>query len=92
MIGTVLFWKKHGDSQFGGFGFIVPDDTPNNRETNLWFGPRALNNGVTVRSGDRVDFDEGNYRPGKGRSASHVRLIEDDDDDKIETIHGEFET
>ncbi|WMT75070.1 hypothetical protein [Bradyrhizobium sp. Ash2021] len=83
--GTVLFWKTYTDSQ-RGFGFIACDDTPDKRETNVWFGPKSLG-GLTVRSGDRVEFDVGNYRPGKGPSASHVRLceVERNNVDKDET-------
>ncbi|SIO24720.1 Cold shock protein, CspA family [Bradyrhizobium erythrophlei] len=88
--GTVLFWKDNEAPKRGGFGFISPDDTPDKRETNVWFGSKALN-GLTVRQRDRVDFDFGNYRPGKGPSAAHVRLIEDDREE-ITTLAGEFET
>jgi len=86
MRGTVLFWVDHEDRR-GGYGFIVPDDVPEKREANYYFGPKALkgiNGWLTVRSGDRVDFDEGNYRPGKGPCASHVRLLAEDE---IETIN-----
>jgi len=86
MRGTVLFWKDHADRP-GGFGFISPDDAPGQREANYWFGPKALA-GQTVRSGDRVDFDAGNYKPNKGPAASHVRLVEDDDREEITTLEG----
>jgi cold shock CspA family protein len=90
MHGTVLFWKSHEDKSGGGFGFIVPDGGgANSRAANYWFGPKSLA-GLTVRSGDRVEFDAGNFRPGKGPQAAHVRLR--DDREEITTLQGEFET
>ncbi|WP_338830446.1 hypothetical protein [Bradyrhizobium sp. 27S5] len=75
------------------FGFIVPDDGGGRREENLWFGGRAAN-GVRFYSGDRVDYDPGNYRPGKGPTAARVRLIEPEAGgrpEKVTTIWGEVD-
>ena len=89
MRGTVLFWHAHSERD-GGYGFIVPEgDGPNIRAGNYWFGPKALD-GLTVRSGDKVEFSVGNYRPKKGPVANHVRLL--CDDEQITTLAGELET
>jgi cold shock CspA family protein len=79
MRGVVLFWKAHDNRPGNGFGFIVPDGgDPSQREANYYFGPKALN-GRTVKSGDRVEFDDGTYGPGKGPQANRVWLRDDDD-------------
>lgn len=70
--GKILFFKEKGPS---GWGFIVPDDGSGKREENIWFGGKAAF-GMQFRDGDRVDYDPGNYRPGKGPSAARMRLKE----------------
>jgi cold shock CspA family protein len=70
MKGTVLFWLENDDRVFG---FIAPDDGAGNRELNVWFGLKSLK-GMTERprSGDRVEYQPGIFRKGKGPSAERV--------------------
>lgn len=79
MRGTVLFWKDHADRP-GGFGFIVPRGETR-RAGNVWFGPKALRpiNGRIPRTGDVVEFELGNFKPGKGPQAAHVLAVLDDE-------------
>jgi cold shock CspA family protein len=88
--GTVLFYTMKDPNS--SYGFIVADgNRDDDRANNLWFGRKAAA-GYTFQGGDRVEFDEGNFRPGKGRSAARVTLIEADDSRKITTIAGEMDT
>jgi cold shock CspA family protein len=83
-IGTILFYTMRDPTS--SYGFVVPDGSrDDDRANNLWFGRKAAGF-KTFKSGDRVEFSEGNFRPGKGRSASHVKLIEAADDDNREKI------
>jgi hypothetical protein len=95
MRGKVLFWKsvRDADGKFdvGSFGFITPDGSSGRREDNLWFGPKSLKpvKGYTPKSGDYLDFDEGNYKKDKGRQVERVlAVIEYAERGEIETIGG----
>jgi cold shock CspA family protein len=88
MKGTVLFWKDHVEKR-GGFGFIAPEGEQR-REMNFWFGPKAIRplNGRVPRAGDIVEFEQGNFKPGKGPQASVILAILDDrDDDRDEIVY-----
>ena len=84
MRGTVLFYQRSGRS---GYGFISPEDG----SVRVYFGCKAAF-GKSLRKGDRVEFEFGKFKPGKGPSAAHLKLIDDDDDRReqhVETIFGE---
>jgi cold shock CspA family protein len=92
MKGRVLFYHHHADG-YGGYGFIAPEgELGNLRCNNFWFGPRALNflPGYQPKSGDIVEFDEGNFKPGKGPQAARITALLNDDE--VTTIEGELET
>jgi cold shock CspA family protein len=85
MRGRVVFWSNNG-SKPGGFGFIMPDGIgPDEREKNYWFGPKALN-GRVVKARDKVEFEAGDYQPGKGPVAARVWLA--DEREEVETLPG----
>jgi cold shock CspA family protein len=80
--GEVLFYKV-GGSEDRGFGYIVPDDGDGDRESNVWFGSRALSGSFRPTRGDRVRYqlDDGANRP----AADFVQLLEN----LITTLEGE---
>jgi len=84
--GTVLYWRTKQEPEGNGFGFIADDSAPGIREANVWFGPKALA-GLTVKSGDRVEFELSDFRkPGRGPQAARVTLI--DEREEITTLEG----
>jgi cold shock CspA family protein len=69
--GTVLFYNDAG-----GFGFITDDAAPNNREANVFFASRLMVE-HSFEKDDRVEFELGTHRPGKGPTAQSMKLVED---------------
>lgn len=95
--GTVLFYMTKPDGK--SFGFIEPDHARGNREANVWFAHWTLRDTITIRTGDRVEYEPGHFRDGKGQSAKSVWYAKDNDRlwqrherEEIETLAGEFET
>lgn len=83
--GTVRFYKPSGRS---GYGFIAPDDG----SVRVYFAGKTAF-GKSISKGDHVEFEYGNYRPGKGPAAMKLTANDDSDDsrEKIETIYGEYD-
>ena len=92
MRGKVLFYIGHPDKPELFYGFIVPEGCTQ-REANYWFGPKCLNGlkGYAPKSGDNVEFDAGNFRPGKGPCAARITrvLATTDEGEEITTLEGD---
>jgi cold shock CspA family protein len=82
--GEVLFYKS--DEPGRGYGYIIPDDGDDDRESNVWFGSKCLTKAYDrPERGDRVRYrlNDGNHKP----SADLVQLLEN----LVTTIdNGEF--
>jgi hypothetical protein len=84
MIGRVTFVHVAKDGK-QGFGFLKFGGE------DFYFKAKTART-ADVRVGDRVQFELGNFRPGKGPTANWLEVIEDEQEhDGVATLPGEYD-